>query len=123
MTYKPKRKNQTCTFCDKEVYDYDHGQPKCFGNWITWGCYYTQKMVEHDRRHFYPTNEKHRQNYQAMPLDYKEKKKMIKYIEELEDQLWNPISKTPHEELVRWHDEKLKTEVRMLEQVRGSDGT
>ena len=48
---------------------------------------------------------------------------MIKYIEELEEQLWMPVSRTPHEELLRWHDEKLKTEIRMLEQVRGSNGS
>ena len=123
MTYKPKKKNQICACCDKEVYEVEHGQPKCFGNWITWGCYYTQEMVEHDRRHYYITDEKYRQGYQAMPLEHKERKKMIRYIEELEEQIWSPVCKTPHEELVRWHDEKLKTEVRMLEQVRGSNGT
>ena len=58
-----------------------------------------------------------------MPLEHKERKKMIKYIEELEKQVWIEVSYTPHEELVRWHDEKLKTEVRMLEQVRSSNGT
>ena len=123
MTYKPKKENQTCAFCDKEVYEVEHGQPKCFGSWITCGCYYTQKMVEYDRRHYYTNDGKYRQGYQAMPLEHKERKKMIKYIEELEKQVWIEVSHTPHEELVRWHDEKLKTEVRMLEQVRSSNGT
>ena len=30
---------------------------------------------------------------------------------------WLEISRTPHEELLKWHDEKLKTEVRMLEAI------
>ena len=57
-----------------------------------------------------------------MPLDHKEKKKTIKYIEELQ-MVWNPVCRTSHKELLSWHDEKLKTEVRMLEQMRGTDGT
>ena len=38
-------------------------------------------------------------------------------IEELEEEHWLAISRTPHEELLKWHDEKLKTEVRILEAV------
>ena len=123
MTYKPKRKNQTCTFCDKEVYEVEHGQPKCFGNWITWGCYYTKEMIDYDRKYCSQKSGKYREDYNAMPLENKERKKMIKYIEELEEEIWSPVCKTPHEDFVRWHDEKLKTEVRMLEQVRTSNGT
>tara|TARA_R100001530_G_scaffold111297_1_gene78445 strand:+ start:238 stop:579 length:342 start_codon:yes stop_codon:yes gene_type:complete len=110
-----------CAFCKKKAYKIEHGQPQCFGSWITWGCHYTEEMVEHDRKHYYITDEKYRKMYQAMPLDHKERKKIIKRIEELE-QVWNPISRTSHEELLTWHDEKLKTEVRMLEQMRGADG-
>jgi len=122
--YKPEKKKQLCTGgCGSQAYEIENGVPKCFGLWMTWGCHYTKNMTEYDRKHYYPDVHKYRQNYQAMPLDYKERKKMIKYIEELEEQLWMPISRTPHEELLRWHDEKLKTEIRMLEQVRGSNGS
>ena len=42
---------------------------------------------------------------------------MIKYIEDLQKYCWIEVSRTPHEELLKWHDEKLKTEVRILEAV------
>ena len=107
-----------CVVCGGNAYIIEHGQPYCFGYWITWGCYYTMSMVNYDRK-FYFQKKKHRDNYNAMPLETKERKKMIKYIEDLQKQCWIEISRTPHEELLKWHDEKLKTEVRMLEQVRG----
>ena len=121
--YKPKKQNLICANCEKEAYTVENGKPKCFGLWMTWGCHYALGAVEYDRRHFYPTDNKNRAGYQAVPLDYKEKKKLIKRIEELEEDLWMPISRTPHKELLRWHDEKLKTELRILEQAKISHGS
>ena len=47
-----------------------------------------------------------------------ERKKIIKTVAGLEREVWSEISWTPLEELEKWHDDKLRTEVRMLEQVR-----
>lgn len=116
--YKKSKEPKTCG-CGKIAYTVEHGQAKCFGSWITWGCHYTEEMVNYDRK-FYFQEKKHREGYNAMPLDSKDRKKMIKHIEELEEQCWSFVSRTPHDELVKWHDEKLKTEVRNLESVRAT---
>ena len=73
-------KNDTkCIVCGGNAYTIEHGQPYCFGYWITWGCDYNMSMVNYDRK-FYFQKKKHRDNYNAMPLENKERKKMIKYI-------------------------------------------
>jgi hypothetical protein len=72
-------------------------------------------MIEYDRKYCFQTQGKHREDYVALPLETKDKKKVIKHIEELQESLYLKISWIPHEELLKWHDEKLKTQVRMLE--------
>ena len=108
-------KKLTCHGCDKPAYTVEHGQPKCFGDWVTWGCYYTKEMIEYDRKYCFQTEGKNREDYVALPLDNKERKKVIRHIEEMQEKQFLEISRIPHEELLRWHDEKLKTEVRLLE--------
>jgi len=110
-----------CVVCGKKPYALDHGKPFCYGYWITWGCHYTKEMVDYDRKYYFQTEGKNREDYNAMPLDSKERKKTIKHIEELQKVCWQEISRFSHEELLTWHDEKLKTEVRMLEQVKGNN--
>ena len=119
IMYKKRNDPKTCS-CGKIAYTIEHGQPQCFGMWITWGCYYTEKMVNYDRK-FYFQEKKHRENYNAMPLENKDRKKMIKHIEEMQEREYSFISRIPHDELVKWHDEKLKTEVRNLESVRSTN--
>jgi hypothetical protein len=112
-------KKLICVGCDKPAYTVEYGtdKPVCYGLWTTWGCYYTKEMIEYDRKYCFQTEGKSRDDYVALPLDSKDRKKIIKRIEELEEEHWLAISRTPHEELLKWHDEKLKTEVRILEAV------
>ena len=114
-------KELTCAGCGNPAYTVEYGgQPVCYGMWTTWGCYYTKEMIEYDRKYYFQTEGKNRMEYNAMPLDTKERKKTVKHIEELQKSEYQEISWIPHEELLKWHDEKLKTQVRILEQVKGT---
>ena len=110
-------KNLICCGCDKPAYTIEYGteRPVCYGMWTTWGCYYTKSMIEYDRKYCFQKEGKNREDYIALPLDTKERKKIIKHIDEMQQKLYLKLSWIPLEELARWHDEKLKTEVRMLE--------
>ena len=112
-------KKLVCIGCGNPAYTVEYGsrQPVCYGMWTTWGCHYTKSMIEYDRKYCFQTEGKNRDDYVALPLDSKDRKKIIKRVEELEKEHWLAISRTPHEELLKWHDEKLKTEVRILEAV------
>ena len=111
------KKPLTCVGCGNSAYTINYGtsQPVCYGMWVTWGCYYTKEMIDYDRKYCFQTQGKNREDYVAIPLETKERKKTIRHIEELQEESFLEISWTPHEELLKWHDEKLKTEVRMLE--------
>jgi len=115
------KKDNVCANCGKKAYVLEHNKLYCYGYWATWGCYYTKEMIDYDRKYYFQTEGKNREDYNAMPLENKERKKIIKYVEELEKKCWIETSRTPHEELLVWHDEKLKTEVRMLEVVKGDN--
>ena len=110
-------KKLVCSSCGEPAYTVEWGtnKPVCFGMWTTWGCHYTKSMIEYDRKYCFQTQGKNREDYVALPLDSKERKKIIRHIEELQEQQFLKLSWIPHEELLKWHDEKLKTEVRMLE--------
>ena len=114
------KKDDVCVVCGKKAYVLEHGTPYCYGYWATWGCYYSKEMIDYDRKYYFQTEGKNREKYNAMPLENKERKKMIKYIEDLQRKCYLEISCIPHEELLTWHDEKLKSEVRILENVRAN---
>jgi len=114
------KKDTKCVICGNNAYIIEYGQPHCYGYWTTWGCYYTKEMIDYDRKYYFQTGGKNREDYNAMPLDIKDRKKTIKHIEEMEREEYQETCRTTHEELLSWHDEKLKTQVRLLEQVRGN---
>ena len=74
-------------------------------------------MIDYDRKWFkLPC--RYRISYDARPLSKKERKKTIKYVVSLENEIWNDCSLTPHKELETWHDDKLRREIRNLEVLR-----
>ena len=75
------------------------------------------KSIESDRK-WYKMPCRTRNTYVSKILNKKERKKMVKTVAGLEREVWAEMSWTPLEELEKWHDDKLRTEVRMLEQVR-----
>ena len=91
------KKDTKCACCGNDAYILEHGQPQCYGLWVTWGCHYTKEMIDYDRKFYFQTKGKHRVDYNAMPLDSKERKKTVKYIEELQSACYQEISCTSHE--------------------------
>jgi len=119
MEEKPRKMkpDELCSMCGSNAYIVEHGQPKCYGNWTTWGCHYSMKSIMDDRK-WYKMPCRTRNTYVSKILNKKERKKIIKTVAGLEREVWAEMSWTPLEELEKWHDDKLRTEVRMLEQVR-----
>ena len=112
--------NETCVVgCGNIAYTMEHGQPHCYGHWATWGCHYSKSMIDHDRKWFKMPC-RNRNTYDARPLTKKERKKTIKQIVSLEHEVWARMSWTPLDELEKWHDDKLRREVRSLEYVRAN---
>ena len=116
---KPRKMkpDELCGACGNTAYILEHGQPRCYGSWTTWGCHYSAHAIESDRK-WYKMPCRNRNTYVSKVLNKKERKKMIKTVAGLEREVWAEMSWTPIEELEKWHDDKLRTEVRMLEQVR-----
>ena len=117
----PKKKlkpTDVCVSCGKKAYTLQaNSQPICYGLWATWGCHYTKDMIDFDRK-FWHNPMRNRNTYISRVLNKKERKKMVKQIAELEREVWAEMSWTPIEEIEKYHDDKLRTEVRMLERVR-----
>jgi len=116
---KPRKMkpDEQCSMCGGHAYTIEHGQPVCYGLWTRWGCHYSAYDIEQDRK-WSKTSCRKRNTYVSKILNKKERKKLIKTIAGLEREVWARLSWTPLEELEKWHDDKLRTEVRMLEQVR-----
>ena len=107
-----------CVYCGKNAYIIEErGKPICFGYWSTWGCFYTKNMIDHDRK-WLKIPCRHRNTYDPRPFTKKERKKNIKYLMDLEEETWNATSVTPHKELEIWHDDKIRKEIRKLENMR-----
>ena len=108
-----------CVFCGRQAYVFEtpNGKPICYGWWSTWGCTYTKDMIDYDRKWFRQPC-RYRIEYDARPLSKKERKKTIKYLMSLEHEVWNSMSQTPPEELEIWHDDKLRREIRNIENMR-----
>ena len=120
---QPERKverSDNCVMCGHQAYEmHTPGQPICYGLWATWGCHYKKYMIDEDRKWFkLPC--RHRNTYDARPLTKKERKKTIKQVVSLEHEVWARLSWTPLDELEKWHDDKLRREVRSLEFVRAN---
>ena len=118
----PKKRaigNGKCVNCGKKAYSEYAGRCVCYGYWATWGCYYTEHMIEHvrkwNRQHF-----KYRRSYISTILSPKERKKIIRSIESIEPHIWIDRSCTTHKELITWHDDRLRTELRVLEGMRNA---
>ena len=107
--------------CGKRAYVMQTPEvPVCYGTWSTWGCHYTKEMIESDRK-WCRMPCRNRNTYVSKILNKKERRKIIKTVALLEREVWGEVSWTPLEELERWHDDKLRTEVRSLEIVRAED--
>lgn len=131
---KPKRpklkRNEKCVHCDKKahamfLFTNQVGKPYCYGYWVGWGCYYTKEMVENDVK-YYRQPCRYRNNHYSRPLTNKERKKLINNIIKLEEDKshgWIPTHRTPKDEIASWHNERLKIEYRMLDQMRSDNGT
>ena len=118
---KPRmlKSTDSCVVCGGNAYTMEHGQPICYGYWSTWGCHYKKYMIDEERKWFkLPC--RHRNTYDARPLTKKERKKTIKQVVSLEHEVWARLSWTPLDELEKWHDDKLRREVRSLEFVRAN---
>ena len=74
-------------------------------------------MIDYDRKWF-KIPIRYNISYDARPLSKKERKKTIKYVASLENEIWNACSRTPQKELETWHDDKLRREIRCLEVLR-----
>jgi hypothetical protein len=122
MDNKPRKMkpDELCSTCGSDAYILEHGQPHCYGLWSTWGCHYSKDGIETDRK-WYKIPCRKRNTYVSKILNKKERKKIIKTVAGLEREVWAEISWTPLEELEKWHDDKLRTEVRMLELVRSTN--
>ena len=119
---KPRilKSTDSCVVCGGDAYAMETpGQPVCYGYWATWGCHYRKCVIDEDRRWFRMPC-RHRNTYDARPLTKKEKKKTIKEIASLEHEVWSRMSWTPLNELEKWHDDKLRREIRTLEHVRAN---
>jgi len=118
---KPRKMkgDEQCS-CGRHAHTLEHGTPVCYGLWARWGCHYTAYDIEQDRK-WYKTPCRNRNTYVSKILNKKERKKIIKTVAELEREVWAEMSWTPLDELEKWHDDKLRTEVRMLEQVRSEN--
>jgi len=119
----PPRKLQdtdVCIYCGSKAFIIEDLRPLCYGSWTTWGCHYSKGMIERDRR-LYKQPCRMRHNYDPRPLTKNERRKLIKAVVSLEKLYWSPISWTPLDELEMWHDDKLRREIRNLEDmgVRG----
>jgi hypothetical protein len=109
--------NGKCVNCGKKTNkDYD-GVSVCYGYWSTWGCYYTEQMIEHDRK-WNRQPFKYRGSYIATILTPKERKKLIRSIESIQQKIWVDRSCTTHKELLSYHDDRLRHELRNLEALR-----
>ena len=120
--HKPRKMkpDEVCSMCGNTAYIIEHGQPHCYGLWSTWGCHYTKEMIDNDRE-YCNEPERNRNTYVSKILNKKERRKIVKTIAGLEREVWAEMSWTPLEELEKWHDDKLRMEVRMLEYVRSTN--
>ena len=110
------KSSDVCHMCGKRAYIIETLQPVCYGWWTRWGCYYTEEIIESDRK-YYRIPCRNRDRYYAKPLTKKERRKLIKTVSEMGEKAWSPISRTSMEELETWHDDKLRIELRMLDGV------
>jgi len=117
--YKPRKMkpDEVCSTCGNKAYILEAGKPICYGSWATWGCYYSEDDIETDRQ-WWRNPDRNRNTYVSKILNKKERRKIVKTIAGLEREVWAELSWTPLEDLEKWHDDKLRTEVRMLEYVR-----
>ena len=118
MEDKPRelKGGDVCHTCKKAAYAIECSQPVCYGWWTRWGCYYAMYMIESDRK-YYKQPCRYRTQYYSKPLTKKERKKIIKTVYDMQVRAWMPMSRNSMEELEKWHDDKLKTEVRILDLV------
>ena len=111
--------NGKCRNCGKKANKIYDGVYVCYGFWSTWGCFYTEHQVEPDRKWFKQPF-KYRASYVSVILTTKERKKIIRSIESLQPKIWIDRSCTTHKELLSWHDDRLRQELRLLEGMRNN---
>ena len=118
---KPRKMkpDELCSTCGSRAYIIEHGQPQCYGSWTTWGCHYSEDEIETDRK-WWKIPCRKRSTYVSKNLSKKERRKIVKTVAGLEREVWAEMSLTPLKDLEKWHDDKLRTEVRMLEYVRST---
>ena len=105
-----------CVHCGSEAFIIEALKPVCYGSWTTWGCYYSRRVIDRARK-WYKQPCRVRGYYDPRPLTKNERRKLIKSIVALEEFHWAPCSQTPLKELEMWHDDKLRRQIRSLEDI------